>query len=75
MKTDQFLETLREIIQEDAELDLCTPLESLDSWDSMAIMAIIAWFDVKHNKKVDFETLESLDTVGDIAALVPDLEK
>lgn len=75
MTEKEFLDTLGELIQEDATLTGETELKSLESWDSMAIMAVIAWFDVEQGKKVSFTDLEKLKTVGDLAALVPNLSR
>lgn len=72
MKTDEFLETFKELIQTDANLDISTPLNNIDEWDSMAIMALIAWLDVEHGVSVNFEQIQALETLGDLARLVPD---
>lgn len=73
MTEKDFLETFRELIQTDAEPDLSTRLEEIEEWDSMAIMAIIAWLDVEHGVKTDFSQLSAFKTVNDIARLVPGL--
>lgn len=71
MNSQEFITIFQELIQEETPINLSTPLESLEAWDSMAIMALVAWFDVEQQKKVSFEDLQDLETVGDIARLVP----
>lgn len=71
MTENEFLAIFRELIQEDGDFNMDSSLTDLESWDSMAIMALIAWFDVEHHKSMTFETLQKLQTVEQIAALVP----
>lgn len=75
MRTNEFMDAFRELIQTDMALDIDTQLEDLEEWDSMAIMALIAWLDVEHGVKSSFAELEKLKTVGDVASLVPGFEK
>lgn len=71
MKTDEFLEIFKELIQTDANLDLSTHLNDIEEWDSMAMMALVAWLDVEHGIKASVEQLQALETVGDLARLAP----
>lgn len=71
MTTADFIDTFTELIQTDMPLTLNTPLEDVEEWDSMAIMAVIAYLDVQHGIQATYEQLNELKTVGDIARLVP----
>lgn len=74
MTGNEFLEAFADLIQTDSEIDMDTSLSSLEEWDSMGMMAVVAYFDVTHQKAVSFEDLERMKTVGDVARLVPGLE-
>lgn len=71
MNSADFIETFTELIQTDSPLALSTPLEDIEEWDSMAIMALIAYLDVEHGTQATFARLKSLKTVGDIGRLIP----
>lgn len=75
MNGNEFLDTFKELIQTDMDIDLDTPLEDIEEWDSMAIMATIAWLDVEHSVKADFEKLTNLQAVRDIALMVPNFQE
>lgn len=46
MREEVFLADFRDLLQLEApQLDLATPLRSLEEWDSLAAMALIAYFD------------------------------
>lgn len=71
----EFIETFKELIQTDMDVNLDTHLENIEDWDSMAIMAIIAWLDVEHGVTADFEKLTNLQTVRELALLTPDFQE
>ena len=75
MNSAEFIEVFRELIQTDSELTPATPLESVEEWDSMAIMALIAYLDVEHGTQATFARLKELNTVGDIGRLIPGFEE
>ena len=75
MTTTDFIDTFRELIQTDTPVTLATPLADVEEWDSMAIMAVIAYLDVEHQTQASYAELKDLKTVGDIARLVPGLEE
>ena len=47
----------------------------MEEWDSMAIMALIAYLDVEHGTQATFARLKELKTVGDIGRLIPGFEE
>lgn len=75
MTGTEFIETFEELIQTDMDVNLDTALVDIEDWDSMAIMAIIAWLDVEHGISADFEKLTNLQSVREIARLLPDFEE
>lgn len=72
MNKDDFIDIFKELIQTDDDIALDTRLEDVEEWDSMAIMAMMAWYDVEKGVKTDFDALMALETVGDLAKLSPD---
>lgn len=75
MTGTEFIETFKELIQTDMDVNLDTPLVDIEDWDSMAIMAIIAWLDVEHGVTADFEKLTNLQTLRELALLTPDFQE
>lgn len=75
MNSAEFLETFQELIQTDNELSMNTPLADIEEWDSMAIMAAIAYFDVTHGKQLTFEDFAQAKVVGDIAGMIPGFQE
>ena len=74
MRTDEFIEIFKDVIQSDSDIDINSTLAEIEEWDSMAMMALIAYFDVKLNIAVSFDQLHALSSVKDIAMLVPGFE-
>ena len=75
MTTADFIDTFKELIQTDMPLTLETPLADVEEWDSMAIMAVIAYLDVQHRTQAAYPQLKDLRTVGDVARLIPDFKE
>lgn len=67
-KTDFFAE-LQELLQTDAPIDGNIELASLEEWDSVAFMVIIAFFDKYFEKKITFEGLAACKTPEDLVLL------
>ena len=74
MKRNEFIEIFKDTIQSDSVIEMDSPLADIEEWDSMAMMALIAYFDVKLNIAVSFDQLHALSSVKDIAMLVPGFE-
>ena len=74
MKSNEFIEIFKDTIQSDSEIEMDSPLADIEEWDSMAMMALIAYFDVKLDITVTFDQLHALSSVGDVARLIPGFE-
>ena len=74
MKSNEFIEIFKDTIQSDSEIEMDSPLADIEEWDSMAMMALIAYFDVKLGITVTFDQLHALSSVGDVARLIPGFE-
>lgn len=74
MLDNEFIEIFKDVIQSDSDIDINSTLAEIEEWDSMAMMALIAYFDVKLNIAVSFDQLHALSSVKDIAMLVPGFE-
>lgn len=71
MTLDEKLITIANTL--DAERKCIEPsvlLETLDEWDSMGVISIIAMLDKKFSKVLNVEQIESLKTINDIVNLM-----
>ena len=68
MTKEEFTEKMQDVLQTDAELTMATVLDELDEWDSLSMMATMAFLDKNFGVKVKIVDLKSLATIGDIAA-------
>ena len=67
MKKKDFYNELIEFLEfEPVELTDNTELKSLDGYDSMAVMSLIAFCDEKFSKKINAQQIQSLTTVGSL---------
>lgn len=55
MKRNEFIEIFKDTIQSDSVIEMDSPLADIEEWDSMAMMALIAYFDVKLGITVTFD--------------------
>lgn len=70
MSKEEFVEQMRDVLQTDVELTTDTVLANLDEWDSLAMMATMAFIDKNFGIPLKIAELKSFSTVGDIAAKV-----
>lgn len=71
MTTDRILTVLADALEVDkSALELGMPLESIDTYDSAAIVSIMALFDRELGFRVNPDVLSECMTVGDIVAMV-----
>lgn len=70
MTKEEFMAKMQDVLQTDVELNDETVLADLDEWDSLSIMATMAFIDKYFGIKIKLADLRSLSTVGDIAAKV-----
>jgi acyl carrier protein len=68
MTKEEFIEKMQDVLQADTELTMETVLDELDEWDSLSMMATMAFLDKNFGVKVKIVDLKSLATIGDIAA-------
>ena len=68
MTKDEFIVQMQDVLQTDAELKMETVLDELDEWDSLSMMATMAFLDKNFGVKVKIADLKTLATIGDIAA-------
>lgn len=69
MQLTEFLLVFQDILQRDEPLAAGDALADIEEWDSLAVMATIAWFDRNLGKKLTFRDFKGLKSVADIAAL------
>lgn len=69
MPNSTFEQTFAEILQRDEPVTRDMALSAIEEWDSLAMMALMAYFDRVLGKKVTFDTLRHCRTVEDICAL------
>lgn len=74
MQLKEFLTEFQDLLQRDDPLSPDSRLEDLDEWDSLAIMAVIAWFDKRFGLTLNFGNFKGLKTVADVAALSPEIQ-
>lgn len=70
MTKDEFMVEMQEVLQTETELNADTVLADLDEWDSLSIMATMAFLDKHFGVKMKLADFRALSTVGDIAAKV-----
>ncbi len=69
MTEQEFLVNFRDILQCDDPIAAQTKLTELEEWDSLSIMALIAFFDYHFKQQINFEMIEPCIQVSDIIAL------
>jgi len=70
MKTSVFLEKLQEELEEDEILTPETNLKSLESYDSISLLAVIAFVDEHLSKKIDTKHFKDIETVSDLMNVI-----
>jgi acyl carrier protein len=70
MTKQDLITEIEDILQVDeGSLNEATVLASLEDWDSLAFISIIALFDKKLSQKVPLDELKQCQSVGDIITL------
>ena len=70
MTKDEFMVEMQDVLQTETELTADTVLSDLDEWDSLSIMATMAFLDKHFGVKMKLADFRALSTIGDIAAKV-----
>ena len=68
MSKEEFLVQMQDVLQTETELKMETVLDELDEWDSLSMMATMAFLDKNFGVKLKIADLKTLVTIGDIAA-------
>ena len=68
MSKEDFLVKMQDVLQTDAELKMETVLDELDEWDSLSMMATMAFLDKNFGVKVPISVIKTFASIGDIAA-------
>lgn len=66
MNRELFLEKFTDVLQTEEEISFDTILDSLEEWDSLSIMATIAFLDKEFNIKTNFSEVKNFKTVEDV---------
>ncbi len=68
MSKEEFLVQMQDVLQTETELTMETVLGELDEWDSLSMMATMAFLDKNFGVKMKIADIKTLVTIGDIAA-------
>lgn len=69
MDCAEFLEELQDLLQTETVLRKETKLESLEEWDSLSQMTVMAWLDRKFGIHTPFKSIVSCREVSDVINL------
>ena len=70
MTKEEFLAEMQEVLQTEDTLSPDTELADLAEWDSLSMMATMAFFDKKFDIKVGIRDLKSMNTMADLMVRV-----
>lgn len=68
MTKEEFLAEMQDVLQTDVELTPETVLGDLDEWDSLAMMATMAFLDKNFGVKVGLRDFKDMNTLADLMA-------
>ena len=68
MTKDEFLVEMQDVLQTDDTLTAETVLGELAEWDSLSMMATMAFFDKNFGVKVGIKDFREMSTVADLMA-------
>ena len=63
MTRDEFLNEMQDVLQTDTVLTADTVLDNLEEWDSLSIMATMAFLDKNFGVKMRLSDFASIDTM------------
>lgn len=70
MKTQDFLIKLQEELEEEVTLTPETNLKSLESYDSLALLTIIAFVDENFSRKIDAKSFKDIQSINDLIMVI-----
>ena len=68
MTRAEFIVEMQDVLQTDEQLTAETVLADLAEWDSLAVMATMAFLDRNFGVKLSIADIKELNAIGDIAA-------
>ncbi len=68
MSKEEFLVQMQDVLQTETELKMETILDELDAWDSLSMMATMAFLDKNFGVKLKIADFKTFVNIGDIAA-------
>lgn len=66
MNRDEFLKEFKKAIQTEEDVTFESSLLNLEEWDSLGMMATIAFLDNSFNLKYTIADMQNMDTVEDL---------
>lgn len=71
MKKEEFLNLLKEALEfQDVDLQPSTDLTTIEAYDSMSVMSIIAFVDENFSKRLSAKQLSTIKTVDSLMELI-----
>ena len=67
MTKAEFLKEMVDVLQTEDEINFDTVLETLSEWDSLSVMATMAFLDNSFGVKTTLSDYREMKTIGDIA--------
>ncbi len=67
MTKEDFLNEMIDVLQTEEEISFDTILTDLEEWDSLSIMATMAFLDKSFGVKTTMKDYKEMKTIGDIA--------
>ena len=68
MSKEEFLVQMQDVLQTETELKMDAALDELEEWDSLSMMATMAFLDKNFGVKLKIADIKTFVTIGDIAA-------
>ena len=67
MRREEFLVEMQDVLQREENLTFEMHLKDIEEWDSLSIMATMAFLDKNFGVKTTFNDYKNMETVEDIA--------
>ncbi|MBR5914497.1 MAG: acyl carrier protein [Selenomonadaceae bacterium] len=66
MKQEDFLKTLKDMMDTEVELTLETKLSDVEEWDSLSLVTFLSYCNARLNRPVSPEEIKDAQTVNDL---------
>lgn len=70
MNREDFLESFKDVLQTEEEINFDTMLGNIEEWDSLSMISTVAFLDKDFSVKVSIDDIKNFKTVEDIAKKV-----